>query len=245
VKEWLKSQVDELGLYVKWRKNLPRCADWLLDVERCLHGRSPEVVLDIGANVGQTTRQVLDRFPQARVHAFEPVGSTFAALQNGVRDLASVRCYQLGFSDREGSATIQVVPGSVFNSLDSRLLAGDPDAIEETITLTTVDRFLAERGLRTVDLLKTDTEGHDLKVLLGAREVLERGDVKCIYAEVTFSPGNSHNTQFTPVFELLQRWGYRFMGLYEMEYFQTKKWDESFCNALFARSEMIAEIANA
>jgi FkbM family methyltransferase len=186
--------------------------------------------------VGQTTLEIRRRHPSARIHAFEPIQSTFDLLKEKVGALPGVTCHRLALSDREGEQTIRAVPGSVFNSLDSKLLAEEKNAVQEGILLSTVDRFLAGQNLRSVDLLKTDTEGHDLKVLEGAKDVLSRGGVGCVYTEVTFSRENSHNTQFVPVFDLLRGAGYRFMGLYEMEHFQTNPWNLSFCNALFART---------
>jgi FkbM family methyltransferase len=39
------------------------------------------VVLDVGANVGGTSRAILERFPNTHVVAFEPVASTYSALE--------------------------------------------------------------------------------------------------------------------------------------------------------------------
>ena len=38
------------------------------------------------------------------------------------------------------------------------------------VSVTTLDAYCAEHGIAEIDFLKIDTEGHDLKVLRGARE---------------------------------------------------------------------------
>jgi len=225
--------LDRAGVFARRRTDLPRGIDWLLDVARLLRPGGPLSVLDIGANVGQTTLAIRRRFPTARIHAFEPVRSTFETLRANVGSLPNVECHNVALSDAEGSRTIPILPGSVFNSLTSPLWKNDDKAIQEEVRLTTLDRFAAEHGIAAIDILKTDTEGHDLAVLSGARELLSRSAVRCIYTEVTFSAANTQNTPFPPIFELLSGKGYRFMGLYEMDYFQTNPWDASFCNALF------------
>jgi FkbM family methyltransferase len=232
----LHEALKRVGVYADLRRHLPRGVDWLLDVQRILGGRAPSVALDVGANVGQTVTSIKRSFPRAEVYAFEPVRGTYEQLRHATSHLPDVRCYQLALSDREGELTIPVVPGSVFNSIGSVRYEKDRRAIPETIRLTTLDRFVDEHHLGQVDLLKIDTEGHDLSVLSGARATLTRGTVRCVYVEVTFSLNNPLNTPFGPVYDLLHPLGYRFMGLYEQDFFQINPWDAAFCNALFVRT---------
>jgi len=207
--------------------------DWLLDAHRSLQGRDPQLVLDVGANVGQTTKLVKGRFPAAVVHAFEPIGSTFDALQAEVGSLPQVSCHRLALSDRSGSMSISTLPRDPRNSLTSTFLHEVKGLVQETVTLVRLDAFLSERGIRGADILKTDTEGHEMEVLRGAEEVLRRGDVKCVYVEVTFNPANRHHTLFGRVAEYLLPMGFRFAGLYETENLLHPTKDFEFCNALF------------
>jgi FkbM family methyltransferase len=209
--------------------------DWLLDARRALGGGDPRLVLDVGANVGQTTRLVKHRFPRAVVHAFEPIGSTFEALQAGVGSLPGVTCHRLALSDRSGSLSIQTLPKDPRNSLTSTVLHDAKGLVQETVTLVRLDAFLAERGIQGVDILKTDTEGHEMEVLRGSEETLRRGDVKCVYVEVTFNKANRHHTLFDRVSEMLLPLGFRFAGLYETENLLHPTRDFEFCNALFVR----------
>ena len=38
---------------------------------------APSLVFDVGANVGQTVADVVRRFPECKVHAFEPSPASF------------------------------------------------------------------------------------------------------------------------------------------------------------------------
>ena len=222
------------GIYISREANLPRGHDWLLDIERALAPRLPSVILDVGANVGQTSLALAARFPDSRIHAFEPVSATFAQLKANTALTPQITCHNLALSDRSGSAKVRVVPLSLVNSLQRGAAIGaDQAAVEETLTLGTVDEFAARHGLAAIDILKTDTEGHDLAVLRGAAPLFAAHRIAAVYCEVTFSRENTLNTSFFEVFEHLSALGLRFLGLYEMFYFQTKPWNESFCNALF------------
>jgi len=53
-----------------------------------------------------------------------------------------------------------------------------------------IDEFMTLQGVSSVDFIKTDTDGHDYAVLLGARETLTKRGVLGVVAEVNF---NSHS----------------------------------------------------
>jgi FkbM family methyltransferase len=233
LRRFVTTILDRAGVYAERRQALPRGFDWLLDVERLFSPRTPRVVLDIGANIGQTTLGIRQRFPMARVHAFEPVRSTFTTLRDSVGNLPDVHCHNFALSDQRGTRTISILPGSVFNSLSSPIWANERKALREEITLTTLDQFVDEYAVGAVDLVKTDAEGHDFRVLQGGKATLSGAGSRCVYVEITFSQANTQNSQFFEIYEFLQSLTYRFMGLYEMDFFQSNPWDESFCNALF------------
>ena len=59
-------------------------------------------------------------------------------------------------------------------SLSHSMKPFSPDANKETITLTTIDKFVEDKGLEKVDFIKSDIEGEERNMLLGATETLKR-----------------------------------------------------------------------
>jgi len=53
-----------------------------------------------------------------------------------------------------------------------------------------IDEFTSRRGIESVDFIKTDTDGYDYSVLLGAEETLRRRRVLGVIAEVDFNGSN-------------------------------------------------------
>jgi FkbM family methyltransferase len=228
--------LSSIGLQVCWRDNQPRGADWMLDLTRHVPNDGQRIFLDVGANAGQTSLALVARFPKATIHAFEPVSSTFETLRRATAAYPNVKCHRMGASDRVGTIEFDAVPGSVYNTV-SQSSHAPPGTPCEVAPVTTIDQFISELGVERVDALKTDTEGHDLNVLKGATGALTRGVVRAVFTEVTFSRANTQNTRFPLIQEFLEPLQFRFLGLYDMHWFQTKRWDQSFCNALFVRDD--------
>ena len=49
-----------------------------------------------------------------------------------------------------------------------------------------MDDFVEQHSIYEIDLLKTDTQGFDFEVLLGAKETLKHGLVKYVLVELNF-----------------------------------------------------------
>ena len=235
IKVLLKGSLERMGLYVRYYRNLPAGVDWLLDVRRNLRLPAEPIVFDVGANAGQTVREIRRGLPEARVHAFEPTGASFDRLVESTRRLNRVSCHRLALGAEPCTRTVRVSPGSKCNSLVGDRFADDADAAAERIEVTTVADFCASRGIERIDILKTDTEGFDGEVLRGAEPLLEAGAIDAVYVELGFSRDNAKNTPFQPVFEFLTDRGFRLAGLYELGWFQRKPWPTAWCNALFFR----------
>jgi len=140
------------------------------------------VVFDIGANIGDWLRSLLDVaerlgfLSQLDVHAFEPVPATYERLLNMIKNdqraaVAVTKPECLAMSSSQGSASMFVVGDGVgINSLHKDSTAIDTQSI--AIETNTVDNYLKENNIKTVHLLKCDTEGHDMEVLRGAQNAL-------------------------------------------------------------------------
>ena len=53
----------------------------------------------------------------------------------------------------------------------------------DTITLTTIDTFCQENNIEHIDFLKIDVEGNELKVLQGAKTMINNGNIDYIQFE--------------------------------------------------------------
>jgi FkbM family methyltransferase len=136
------------------------------------------VVFDVGAHGGQFSKLFAAMAPRGRVFAFEPSAYARSVLEpalawNRVRNIEIV---PHGLSDAEGTSVLltpikkrgQLGYGLAHLGVDTRTR----EVQEQTISLTTMDRFVAERGLNRLDFIKADVEGWELNVLKGGAGTL-------------------------------------------------------------------------
>jgi FkbM family methyltransferase len=181
------------------------------------------LIFDVGANVGQTVDEAKRRWPSAQVIAFEPSPRSFRALQARYAADSDVRLEPVALSDHEGPAPFHVIDDesySVNDSLHRPLMWTSTKTIQ--VQVNTVDRYCTERGIEQIDVLKIDTQGHDLLVLQGARDILRRHAVGCVVAEVCFAQKYQGQPGLEDFLSFGREMGYTFAGLYEQSYWHNR-----------------------
>jgi FkbM family methyltransferase len=196
----------------------------------------PKVIFDVGANVGHTAEQFLACFPESRVYCFEPAPATFATLSGKLGADARVSLHQLALDARDREVRFTNAKGSTGNRILGEREAADE---AEVVQALRADAFCAERALEEIDIVKIDTEGNDLKVLVGFTGRLQAKAVKYLQVECTPSPDNHFHVQLGDFLQFLAPFGYRLFGLFEfarrINRTRQKLNGIWFCNAVFVR----------
>ncbi|QDT11474.1 2-O-methyltransferase NoeI [Planctomycetes bacterium K23_9] len=199
--------------------------DWLDDATRIAsEGWNPQftsldTVFDVGANIGQTARKLSERTDATKIFSFEPVPSTFAELKKNTCHLPNVQCFVYGLSDVNGEAKINVYGASVLASTCDHTPIMSPECSSfqhtETIQLRTLDSVCEEHDINRVDVLKTDTEGADLRTIRGAEKMLAQKRIGFVLFEF-YCPesDNTQNGTLFPVNAALAKHGYRLVSFY-------------------------------
>lgn len=221
LKDFLKNTLQSHGIFVS--RGVLRGYSAFLDISNYLGDKSLKMVLDVGANEGKISRNILDTFPKAFVHCFEPNPSTFKDLKNNLSDYEGrFATHSIGLSDKHGEGRLFLTES---NKTSTFKASGNQEQLLgfHDVEIGTIDWFFEKEGLAKIDFLKIDTEGMDLAVLRGARNVLSSRSIGIIEAEVTFSPANDTHVTFFDVYELLKE-NFFIFGFYEQmpEYFSKK-----------------------
>ena len=190
------------------------------------------MIFDVGANIGQTSKWFRLEFPEAKIHAFEPFGAIFNELQKNTANL-DVTCHHLAFSDTSDSRDVPLNTNPL-GQTGSIEVTGAGHGETEKIRLETVDAFCASHGIRSISILKTDTEGHDANVLKGASGMLAEGRIENILSEATIDPHDDGHTNLFGLMEFLAPFGYELYSMYDLNHNHLSGKLQYF-NALFKR----------
>jgi FkbM family methyltransferase len=205
--------------------------DWASDLATRLRMPDSPIILDVGANIGQTSIPLAKRFPSANVHSFEPTRHSFERLAVATKDLHNIHTHHMALGDRCATMSMSTQPLSLTNSL--RAQESDPESGREDVKVETADQFCADRSIDRIDIFKCDTEGYDASVLRGASHLLGSRSVVAFVIETTFDPANTKQSNFFTINDMLVPHGYICAGFYSTQYLMRRSTFGSFCDSVF------------
>ncbi len=149
-------------------------------------------VFDIGANIGEWSQTLMQQAPTSEpsitVHAFEPCAGTQQTLRDNLKrwELQEwVKPHAMALSSESGQREFFSLGDNLginsFHPLDSAEVRANMEV--EEVKAQTLDEFCQERDIPRIHFIKIDTEGHDLEVLLGAKEMLASGAIDMVQFE--------------------------------------------------------------
>jgi FkbM family methyltransferase len=172
--------------YVRAYKNLnydPATNGEYLLLQR-LSALDIKTVFDVGANRGEYTSTCLSHFPNAFIHAFEILPTTYVKLQSRLGSSSRVRLNSTGLSNAIGSVEINHTAAD--DGITS-LIEGESIHAHQwersIVQVSTGDSYCQEHSIDTIDLLKIDVEGAEHLVLEGFHRMLAAGKVTAVQFE--------------------------------------------------------------
>lgn len=184
------------------------------DVRRIIEGAlgKGDVFVDVGAHIGVHSLPVAHHLRQlggGKVFAFEPSATTAVQLQRVARsnDL-DVEIVQSALSDQ--NRTLELRGDERYADKDLGILSefGSGDLVA-TVQATTFDAWASETGLTTMDVLKLDVEGGELRALQGMRASITEMKPRVIIVETKEASLARANVNRSDIHRFLGELGYR------------------------------------
>ncbi|CAN1553515.1 fkbM_fam, methyltransferase, FkbM family [Caulobacteraceae bacterium] len=172
------------------------------------------VVLDVGAHAGQFARLFAGMAPRGRVWSFEPseYARSVMNLSSAIRRIPNIELVPFGLSDAPGELVLHTpvkkAGGLGFGAAHLGADGGSRQTVEQTVLLTTLDAFVADKGLSRVDFIKADIEGWEMHALRGAERTLERFR-PVLFLEVSDAHLTRAGESAVALFRWLEARGYR------------------------------------
>ncbi len=157
------------------------------------------IIIDVGSHKGEYIFNIIKNFEFEKIHSFEPNPKIFNILKKNLRKYKNIQINNLGvgeFDKKEilndniesSSTSINKLNKSskyfkkkyfLLNPFNNKSIT---NPIE--INVITLNSFIKQEEIEYIDLLKIDTEGYELKVLLGLGDEIKK--IKCIHFEHHF-----------------------------------------------------------
>ena len=204
------------------------------------------VLIDVGAYHGFWIENYIRFFPNLDAHLIEPFRDSFEVLKNRYRNNKNVKIYNLAFSNVSGQKKVNINTKAYTNSLlelDSK--AADSwqndelkNLSKKNITSVTIDEFAKKYNLKQINFLKLDVQGHESKVLEGAKELLENKLIDFILLEVIVVPTYKNQSRVSEIFSIFEKYKYQLYGIYDIEKNPKREKIQQF-DAIFYSSNLI------
>jgi FkbM family methyltransferase len=207
----------------------------LWDRQRLLLRPEELVIIDAGANEGQSVSAYRSWWPTAVVHCFEPDPRAFAVLKASWGGIENVHLHQAALGSVHTTGTLQMGKESFTSSLLHRPKEYDgtlPMVGEVDVPLLTLDRVCEASSLKHVNLLKMDLQGGELAALRGAEMLLADEAIDLIYTEVWLKPAYTTAPHYWEIAEYLARFDYKTWWIEVTEY--PDKTEGRWGNAVFS-----------
>lgn len=182
------------------------------------------IVIDVGAHNGETIKIFEKKLNFKKIYSFEASPQNFKNLSKNFLNAPSskVEIYNYAIGDKTCNAYLnQTVESSssTINDLNQNsnyfykklkiLKIGSKEAYSRKvpIKIITLNKFFLEKKIKTIDLLKIDTEGYEFNVLRGLSENYHR--IKLVYFEHHYDDMILKNYKFRNINKLLKSYGFK------------------------------------
>ncbi|MBD2040287.1 FkbM family methyltransferase [Microcoleus sp. FACHB-672] len=213
IKKLVKKVARKLGIELS--RFTPQTSD-TARIQRILHHYQIDLVLDIGANIGQYSMLLRDLGYQGRIVSFEPLSSAYSTLtvvssKDPLWKIAPRLA--IGNVDRE-SVQINIAGNSQSSSilpmLNSHLNVAPNSAYTSSEMvpmkrLDTISEYYIDEDVKSI-FLKIDTQGFETQVLEGASAILAK--VEFIQIELSLIPLYEGEKLYNDMIALMYHLGY-------------------------------------
>ncbi len=178
-------------------------------------------ILDIGANKGWYSVIFAKVANDGVVYAIEPTTSAFEELEENVKinNLTNVVTCKVAFSNYSGKGRMTI---PFDHSALAYLELQSNDENRNEVNVMTLDDFVREKEISSVDLIKIDAEGSEYNIIMGAKELLTSHNAPIIFIEAFDNCLLRYGKNTGDLIRVLTQYGYYVYNVETLEEYTNK-----------------------
>ena len=182
------------------------------------------VIFDVGAHHGETIKKFNKKLSIKKIYSFEASPVNFRILLKNINKFNSSKfeIYNFALGEKLSNSFINQTiesSSSTINKLNKKsryyfrklkvLKIKDKDQYYKRIPIKiiTLDKFIEEKKISSIDLLKIDTEGYEFKVIKGLDQ--NHNIIRFIYFEHHYDDMIIKDYKFNDINKLLKLYGFK------------------------------------
>jgi FkbM family methyltransferase len=180
---FIKKIFSYVGLEIRFKKNLN-----FDEIYKKYIKKNP-VIIDVGANEGQSIKRFDLIFNNCVIHSFEPIKKCFDKMVKDHPNKKNIK-NNYALSDKNTNKIFFINKHSYtsgFNRINKSYdQLHEKDKTRNNIKVKTIklDTYVDLNKIKKIDILKIDTQGHELDVLKGAKNSLKKNIFNFVEVEI-------------------------------------------------------------
>ena len=190
--------------------------------------KSDPLIIDIGANKGQSIEKFSNLFDKSVIHSFEPVTKEFDELKKKFGGKKNIFLNNYAIGDKKEKKYLNITAkteNSSFNKINlgtdwikkrsKEYSVNENEYIEhqQEVDLDTLDNYCNENNIDNIDILKIDTQGYEDKVLEGCFKLIQKNKIGIIITEIMFDNVYDKYFSFSDIEKFLIPNNFRMVGI--------------------------------
>ena len=168
------------------------------------HLKEDFTVIEAGANIGSETLIISKLLTKGKIYCFEPNPIVFERLKINIsiNELNNVAVYDIALGESDEPVHFNIYPKGFCNQGMSSKYLDTPQTKKITVVQKTLDSFVIDNNIRSVDFIKMDIQGAEIDLIKGSIETIKN------FRPAILTEADHYFSDIKVLYEMISSFGY-------------------------------------